>query len=101
MILLHELTKILFVNSLFLHFSFFISKSKKILVCFSINFLKKSKRFSTTDIGNLIFKIPNAKHDEQHLRGSVCVNLTVFVKSSLLQVVHHRLFFEGSQNVGA
>ncbi|KAJ0435508.1 hypothetical protein HanIR_Chr17g0894041 [Helianthus annuus] len=69
MILLHELTKIFII-------------------------LKKSKRFSTTDIGKLIFKISCAKHDEQHLRGSVCVNLNVFVNSNLLQVVHHRLLRE-------
>ncbi|KAJ0496051.1 hypothetical protein HanIR_Chr12g0615831 [Helianthus annuus] len=85
MILLHELTKILIVNISFLYVFVFkccqimsLRKFKKFFFV-SINF---EIFFSTTDVGELIFKIPNAKHDEQNLRGSVCVNLTVFINLS-------------------
>ncbi|KAJ0827358.1 hypothetical protein HanRHA438_Chr17g0824751 [Helianthus annuus] len=66
MILLHKLTKILYVNISLLHFISGISqKFQKDFQCVLAKNLKNSKRFSITDIEVLIFKIPSAEHDEQ------------------------------------
>ena len=56
MILFRKLTKIMFVLISFLHL---IS-----VIAFMFHILKNPKRFSTTDVGKLIFKISKAKHDE-------------------------------------